>query len=650
MKKRIVWLVVSVLMVLSLVLASCAPKVTEEKKVVTEEKKTVTEEKKAVTEEKKTVTEEKKAVTEGEFVEWTGTKLDGTSVRKTLEVPKYGGTLIRARESDPTTWDAAVRGGHIAWANGATNTVPTQPSYTRGPVGTEEWSGLISYTPPYSYTAGLLAETWEVPDDATIIYHIRKGVRWALDPTNEVSRLIGGRELTADDIVAFYRYQYSPTGYLGRSYPDILSDSKNRENSIYVSPDDPWAVVLKFKPGGAGTHFGGGGHHHGQVMAKEVIEKYAPVTDWKKVVGTGAFMLKDYIKGSSLTFEKNPSYFEHDPFFPKNQLPYVDSYKILIIPDVSTRLAAMRTGKIDLIYDIRAEDAEPLMKTNPEVKGKWYIGADPVIRMRNDYKPFDDIKVRQALRMAINYREMTDDFYVGKAALFSYPVSPNPDAKLSYIPLEKLSQSVQELYAYKPDKAKQLLTEAGYPTGFQTEALAWSEEQIDQLSIIKNYWAKIGVTLNIDVKEFTVYTTMTQGGTFTKMAMGTDSSQFYLNFLSLRPGQSSNPFLPGTTRALIDEPLGWPLYEEAGRRYWDTAKQEALMTTPLGEVFPDLPAAKGQPDYTTYINLRSWLVPLPNPYYYVLWQPWLKQSEGAFQQPGWNTEALNKYYWIDRDL
>ena len=68
--------------------------------------------------------------------------------------------------------------------------------------------------------------------------------------------------------------------------------------------------------------------------------------DWKTAVGTGPWMLTDWVKGSALTYTKNPNYWGHDEKFPEHRLPYLDEVKMLIIPEFSTRLAALRAGRI----------------------------------------------------------------------------------------------------------------------------------------------------------------------------------------------------------------------------------------------------------------------------------------------------------------
>jgi ABC-type transport system substrate-binding protein len=213
--------------------------------------------------------------------------------------------------------------------------------------------------------------------------------------------------MTADDVVFTLRRGWTvPTAVGKRFYWYALTDNENVENSIYVSPDDPWAVVMEAQPGMASLPLWVAATDFNSILAPEAIEKYGDLTtsNWKHVVGTGPFILKDYVAGSALTWARNPNYWMHDPFFPENRLPYIDILKVLIIPDISTRMAAIRTAKIDKVYDVLWEDAESLIKTNPELKWiQFTSGAIPAIMMNNESKPFTDVRVRQALMMAVNY-------------------------------------------------------------------------------------------------------------------------------------------------------------------------------------------------------------------------------------------------------
>ena len=85
------------------------------------------------------------------------------------------------------------------------------------------------------------------------------------------------------------------------------------------------------------------------IYPPEVIREHGDVTEWRSLVGTGPIMLTDWVEGSSVTWDKNPDYWGYDEKYPENRLPYIDQLRVLFVPEVATRLAALRTGRIDYI-------------------------------------------------------------------------------------------------------------------------------------------------------------------------------------------------------------------------------------------------------------------------------------------------------------
>ena len=92
------------------------------------------------------------------------------------------------------------------------------------------------------------------------------------------------------------------------------------------------------------------------IQPPEVIEQYGDMQDWRNIVGTGPYTITDFTKGSSITWTKNPNYWGYDEKYPENRLPYIDTYRALLMPDMSTRLAALRTGKVDMMDFKNASD------------------------------------------------------------------------------------------------------------------------------------------------------------------------------------------------------------------------------------------------------------------------------------------------------
>ena len=256
------------------------------------------------------------------------TKLDGTVVEKWVEKPRYGGTLRMLVSSDPVDLDQNIGLEHSTWSMGLTNEELFEGDWARGPAGTGEarWVITTLYTPP-NLMVGVLAEKiWEVPDANTLVFHIRKGVKFAVNPQSEASRLVNGRELNADDVVfSFTRTWTNPRSYVATTYPYA-------EYIESITAPDKWTVVIRAKPGKIGPVFLTATVNV-RIVPREVVEKYGDLRGWRNSVGSGPFMLMDYVTGAALTFARNPNYWRKDPVHPENRLPYLDSVKMMIIPD-----------------------------------------------------------------------------------------------------------------------------------------------------------------------------------------------------------------------------------------------------------------------------------------------------------------------------
>jgi len=578
-------------MVSAMVLASCAPAEVEEEVITPEEEEVVTA--------------EEEVVTEGEgMVKVTATKLDGTTIELWKEKPKYGGEFLYSISSDISGFDPVYTTGSYMYTRSYTNEELLEEDYTKTLAGTGE-GGYQTGEVFSGVHVGCLAESWEVPDSRTVIFHIRQGVHWHDKPP------VNGREFTADDFVYSYLRNYNTPG----SWHYNQFPSEVRE-ALEATAPDKYTVVVKAPTAIAAEILRVGGNWNFAVP-REMLELHGDMTDWQNSCGTGPFELVDYVNMSSATFVRNPNYWQKHPWF-GDQLPYVDSMKWLIIPDLSTRVSALRTGKIQSIT-VTWDEAEALIRTNPELKWKENLPRGSyIIGMRTDKPelPFQDIRVRYALNLAFNNQAVIDDYYSGYAEMIDYPVSNYPENRLMYTPLEELPEDVQELYGYHPEKAKQLLTEAGYPNGFTTSIIC-SATHVDLLSIVKDNWEKIGVILDLEVREVPVYRSIDYRRSFAEMFMGGSISYW---------PRSWNNFIPDNylNKSMIDDPV-----MNAAIQYWvDNSIDWEGCNRVAKEAF-------------LHAFEQAWYVPIPGAYTFTFWQPWFK---------GYHGQAFLKFTWIDQEL
>jgi peptide/nickel transport system substrate-binding protein len=342
------------------------------------------------------------------------------------------------------------------------------------------------------------------------------------------------------------------------------------------------------------------------------------------VVGFGPFSLVDYVAGSSITYKKNPTYWEKDR--EGRSLPYVNYLKVLILPDPSTRIAAIRSGKIDLLQNLEWRDAEDVLRTNPDLlsTGEFSYMMNE-IRLNQTLGPTADLKVRRALAMAIDRQAIIDGFYKGHSVFApSYMAPPIPMGATRLPTMEELSASTRELFEYNPTKAKQLLEEAGYPQGFKTTITITSAyEQI--ASIVQSYWAAINVDASINV---------VAPATSTKLAYAKPNTE---------------PIMIGGGMPCW---RNWAGPHQPGQYYNLTnLKDDVLLDMMLKAKEQYVDAEKWQADWKKicdYILDHVYELSLPGPNVKTVWQPWLKGYHGECFIAGIGNTTFAAYTWISK--
>jgi len=483
------------------------------------------------------------------------------------------------------------------------------------------------------YEKGELAQSWEFAQPNSLVVHLRHGIQWQNIPP------VNGREFIADDVVYHFDRLFGLGG--GFTKPSSYWGSVAVWQSLKsVTAIDKYTVVFNWNTSNPEFILGTMEALSSDqwIEAPEAVKLWGDLNDWRHAIGTGPFILTDFVSGSSATLVKNPNYWGYDERYPQNKLPYVDALKILIIPDANTAMSAMRTGKIDMMDNVSRQNAQSMQKTNPEIlqinipATLNTITLDP----RLDKAPFNDIRVRKAMQMAIDLPTIAKNYYGGTA-------DPWPSTETSnYMkgwgsPFIQWPQDLKDEYAYNPTVAKQLLAAAGFPSGFKTNVVADSAGDMDLLQIIKSYFANIGIDMSVTTMD-------TQSWTSFVMTNHKQDALAYRSIGSLgfayEPIRQLTKFVTGapTSPGNISDPVYDAFYPKAmSATSMDVVKQVVT-------------------DMDVYVARQHFVMSLLQPYGFSLYQPWFNSYNGQLGialATGRGPLVLDFYgarFWIDQKM
>jgi peptide/nickel transport system substrate-binding protein len=537
-----------------------------------------------------------------------------------LGKPQYGGELVIRANSNIVNFDPYnASGGNIqsAWMERLVS-----DDWTMDPAVFD----YKAHWRPSQYMKGHLAERWELTDPHTYVCHLRKGIHWQnIPPAN-------GREFTADDVVFHFNRMCGLGGFAKSSFSGAFQDL------VSVTAVDKYTVVFKWKTANP------------MIITEalyqvtppqclenpEAVKQWGDLNDWHHAIGTGPFILKDVVDGKSATLVKNPRYWGHDERYPKNNLPYLDRVKFVIIPDEAEAIAAMRAGKIDIIDHISPVQAYALQKTNPEIAIMTHPDSNAFsIEPRNDTAPFNDIRVRKAMQMALDLPAISMSHYQGI-------VDPTPCTfTLSNMtgwefPYAEWPQDLKDEYSFNPAAARKLLADAGYPNGFKTNIVADAASDLELMRIVRSYFAQIGIDMEIREMESAAWADF--------VSKGRKHDQLAHRVVGPM-GHTSAPMFDLTQYAKGAR-NNWAMVDDAG---FNSFLPRALAATD----FEDL--RKIMREANEYVAQQHFSICLQRIMAYSLCQPWVKGFNGQFGSAwahGGGPAMLSFYlgrFWVDEN-
>ena len=339
------------------------------------------------------------------------------------------------------------------------------------------FDGLMDYEPGTSTLKKDLAEDYTISDDGlTFTFKLHKGVKFH-----------NGREMTADDVkyslerVTNPKTQSPGAGFFG----SIKGVDKMADGSVTtlsgVTVVDPYTVKIELsRPDATFLHVMA--INFASIVPKEEVEKYG--ADFgKHPVGTGAFKMTEWTLGQKIVFERNKDYWN-------TGLPHLDQINFEVGQEPVVALLRLQKGEVDVPGDGIPPAKFLEVKKDPNFSKLIIEGGQlntDYLTMKVTMKPFDNVKVRQAVNMAIN-KERIVKIINGRAVPANQPLPPTmPGYAKDYTG-----------YKYDVAAAKALLAEAGFPDGFETELYANNTDPNPRIAqAIQQDLAAVGIKAEI---------------------------------------------------------------------------------------------------------------------------------------------------------
>lgn len=364
---------------------------------------------------------------------------------------------------------------------------------------------LVGYAEQSTEVVPSLAEKWEIsPDGLTYTFTLRQGVKFHDGTDFNAEAVVWNFERWMDKSHPFH----NADGYY--YYNDMFGGYKGDPNHVIQSVEAVDSHTVKFTLNYPLAPFIQNlGMSPFAIASPAAVQAAGADGFMEKPVGTGPFKFVEWKRNDTITLEKNPDYW--NPGYPK-----VDKLVFKVIPENTARLTALINGEIDLMDGLNPDDADTV-EANSDLQlilrpsmNIGYIGFNV------EKAPFDNPKVREAIAHAINKPAIIEAFFAG---LGEPAVNPMPPTLWGH------NDDIQDR-DYNLEKAKQLLTEAGFPDGFKTDFWAmpvprpYMPDGVKIAEAIQQDLSKIGIQTEIVTMEWATYLEKTRLGEQTMFMLG----------------------------------------------------------------------------------------------------------------------------------
>ncbi|MFC3705644.1 ABC transporter substrate-binding protein [Devosia honganensis] len=374
----------------------------------------------------------------------------------------------------------------------------------------------------------LLAESYEVSDDGLIYtVKLRQGVKFH-----------NGQDMTAEDVAYSYNYIRDPdNGSPGAGDFAMVSN---------VEVVDANTVRFTLENKNSSLPMTLGNKYGGVVPAGYFDDENAKNRINVESVGTGPFKLAEFVPNSHVTLERNEDYWEAG-------MPYLDGIDFSILPNSASMLVALQNQRIDLVALSRPQDVQQVSSVPGLAIERWPSLAQTAIDLGSELEPLDDVRVRQAISLAVDKSEITQASVGEYGTVLGTMVSGMQESW--GLPLDEVPMQGPDI-----ERAKELMAEAGHADGFSMTLTSINGyDWMDPASVtLREQLAQIGITLDIQRVDLGVWVnnfrSSQMGFTFNDWASQPDPNLlFYRHFHQKPDGADFRNWDNAEASALLDQ-------------------------------------------------------------------------------------------------
>jgi peptide/nickel transport system substrate-binding protein len=314
------------------------------------------------------------------------------------------------------------------------------------------WDSLIYRNPDSGEFEPLLAESWELVDDVTIDVVIRDDVLFH-----------NGEPMTVEDVVFTFNYIANPNSdMLSQQTVNWIEKAEALDDrTVRITAKRPTPLALLYMAGDIG------------IYPKDYYQEVGPDGMGRAPIGTGPYKVTEVVPGTRMVFERFEDYYEGSP----KGMPSIERIVQRTIPELNTQVVELASGRLDWMWRVPADQVDRLnaMPTinvlNASTMRIGYLQFDAVGKSGDN--PFTDRRVRQAVNHAIDRDAIVDNLVRGDSVVINAACHPAQFGCIDDV----------TTYEYDPERARELLAEAGYPDGFQTRLYGYRDRPYTEAMI-----------------------------------------------------------------------------------------------------------------------------------------------------------------------